>query len=199
MDNYRIVNENELFHSGIKGMKWGVRRYQNEDGSYTEEGKERYYKKNKKTALQQYREYNGNDNEKRIAYLESALDETSDSGHSLRSKAAIYSELYELTGNREYANKANIAANGASFREDQYDELIREENIWLDKKYKDRVYASVHALDSWVPIKLPKIPNISLALLPPIISIPALAIRHVLFGNKTVKKKNRFYNYLSIG
>lgn len=196
MDKYRIVNENELFHSGIKGMKLGVRRYQNEDGTYTEEGKKRYYKK---TALQQYREYNGNDNEKRIAYLERALDETSDSGYSLRSKAAIYSELYELTGNKEYANKAKMATNGALFREDQYDELIREENIWLDKKYKDRMNASVHTLDGWVPIKLPKIPKISLVLLPPIISIPALAIRHVLFGNKTVKKKDRFYNYFKIG
>jgi len=34
----------ELYHSGIKGMKWGIRRYQNEDGSLTEEGKKRYAK-----------------------------------------------------------------------------------------------------------------------------------------------------------
>lgn len=31
-----------LAHHGIKGQKWGVRRYQNSDGSYTEEGKRRY-------------------------------------------------------------------------------------------------------------------------------------------------------------
>lgn len=31
-----------LYHSGIKGMRWGVRRYQNEDGSLTEEGIRRY-------------------------------------------------------------------------------------------------------------------------------------------------------------
>lgn len=28
----------ELYHYGIKGQRWGVRRYQNEDGSYTSEG-----------------------------------------------------------------------------------------------------------------------------------------------------------------
>ena len=30
-----------LAHHGIKGMRWGVRRYQNEDGSYTDAGKKR--------------------------------------------------------------------------------------------------------------------------------------------------------------
>jgi hypothetical protein len=34
--------KNELYHAGIKGMKWGVRRYQNKDGSLTPEGKKRY-------------------------------------------------------------------------------------------------------------------------------------------------------------
>lgn len=33
----------ELYHYGIEGQKWGVRRFQNEDGSLTPAGKERYY------------------------------------------------------------------------------------------------------------------------------------------------------------
>ena len=32
----------ELYHFGIKGQKWGIRRYQNPDGTLTEEGKQRY-------------------------------------------------------------------------------------------------------------------------------------------------------------
>ena len=32
----------EIWHHGIKGMRWGIRRYQNEDGTLTEAGKKRY-------------------------------------------------------------------------------------------------------------------------------------------------------------
>lgn len=34
--------DNEFNHHGIKGMRWGVRRYQNKDGSLTSAGKKRY-------------------------------------------------------------------------------------------------------------------------------------------------------------
>lgn len=33
---------NELYHHGILGQRWGIRRYQNEDGSLTSLGKKRY-------------------------------------------------------------------------------------------------------------------------------------------------------------
>lgn len=41
MANYIITN-GELYHWGIKGQKWGVRRYQNKDGSLTPAGRKRY-------------------------------------------------------------------------------------------------------------------------------------------------------------
>lgn len=49
---------NELYHHGILGMRWGVRRYQNADGSYTQEGLKRYRQSEAKyyKAAQQYKD-----------------------------------------------------------------------------------------------------------------------------------------------
>ena len=42
MNELRCAYPNELYHHGILGQKWGIRRYQNEDGSLTTAGRKRY-------------------------------------------------------------------------------------------------------------------------------------------------------------
>lgn len=44
------IEEDALEHAGIKGMKWGIRRYQNPDGSLTPAGRKRYAKEAEKAA-----------------------------------------------------------------------------------------------------------------------------------------------------
>ena len=39
---YNYYYQNDLYHHGIKGQKWGVRRFQNKDGSLTNAGRKRY-------------------------------------------------------------------------------------------------------------------------------------------------------------
>lgn len=45
MENNELQNFDEcLAHYGTRGMKWGIRRYQNKDGTLTAKGKKRYAK-----------------------------------------------------------------------------------------------------------------------------------------------------------
>lgn len=48
---WTYVNTNELCHHGIKGMKWGIRRFQRKDGSLTPAGKKRYGDDDNKTRV----------------------------------------------------------------------------------------------------------------------------------------------------
>lgn len=47
--NGSFVSEDELCHWGVKGMKWGVRKYRNPDGSLTLRGQRRYGETNSRT------------------------------------------------------------------------------------------------------------------------------------------------------
>lgn len=48
------ANQQALQHHGIKGQKWGLRRYQNPDGTLTEEGKKHYGRYTERTKDTQY-------------------------------------------------------------------------------------------------------------------------------------------------
>lgn len=47
----RRNSSDELYHWGIKGQKWGIRRFENADGTLTPEGKARYYSDREKQKL----------------------------------------------------------------------------------------------------------------------------------------------------
>lgn len=53
-----------LEHFGIKGMKWGQRRYQNEDGSLTSLGQKRYGSEGKRSSFGRAMDLNKMDNER---------------------------------------------------------------------------------------------------------------------------------------
>lgn len=68
------MKNDELYHFGKKGMKWGVRRYQNEDGTLTEAGKKRYARDARE------KEYNEYDQDKGVYYKQSKKNGRSDLG-----------------------------------------------------------------------------------------------------------------------
>lgn len=59
------MQNDELYHHGIKGMKWGVRRYQNKDGSLTTAGKKKRYGMTKRQVKKAIRK-SGTENRERI-------------------------------------------------------------------------------------------------------------------------------------
>lgn len=66
-----------LAHHGIKGQKWGVRRFQNKDGSYTDEGRRRRginVSLPKITPRSKYRDLSDADIDKKIARHKKELE-----------------------------------------------------------------------------------------------------------------------------
>ena len=59
MWSYNQSYSDILIHHGIKGQKWGIRRYQNADGSLTAAGKKRAYKAYVKNAKKSSRDKEG--------------------------------------------------------------------------------------------------------------------------------------------
>lgn len=60
----RRAYPNELYHWGIKGQKWGVRRFQNPDGSLTPAGRKRYLNTNGSLTRKGMKFLNANDDAK---------------------------------------------------------------------------------------------------------------------------------------
>lgn len=96
---------NYLAHYGILGQKWGVRRYQNPDGSLTDEGRQRYgyrsraeFDRRMRRDMLKVRDYTDEDLDREIARLEKevrALDLSQKVRDAVKNKPSANSEKKE--------------------------------------------------------------------------------------------------------
>lgn len=104
------MENNELYHYGIKNMKWGVRRYQNTDGTLTEAGRKRYARDAKE------KEYDKYDTETGKYYKESKKNDRSDlmidanryAKEDLSRTKRLTDEAGNLTRNLKNANDTSM-------------------------------------------------------------------------------------------
>ena len=109
----------ELWHHGIMGMKWGIRRYQNPDGTLTIAGKIRYGNKNRleasvnKKAAKLQRKYNdltGKSIRQNTATKDKAEEEARKKGSKSKSVSEMSSEELQAAINRINLEKTYMQA-----------------------------------------------------------------------------------------
>lgn len=146
----------ELYHWGIKGMKWGVRRYQNKDGTLTPLGKQRLQEKIDSVKTRQSRssyeskrrEYEQElESMKKSGYKQWAKDNYYDD-YSDRDQKELYDEyMHEVQSDIKieqffadnvdllYKKLSTVESNSHSYKEAM--ELVTQyEGEWIGQRWK---------------------------------------------------------------
>lgn len=151
--SYQIIFTDELSHHGIKGQKWGVRRYQNEDGTLTAAGKARY---DVKEAKREYRKARKDFKKStRFAYGINRLQKFGEARDNLRNKefnvidkkaerAALKSEKKELKTYAKAMFKSGLRNSAADdMRGRRSTDLYNHIATKKGKEYADKVEKKV--------------------------------------------------------
>lgn len=116
---HRLISEEELYHHGIKGQKWGKRQYQNKDGSLTPAGRERYG--SKENFEKQYPE----DKKKTLGKVSSNMKKTGDAVDKLK-------DINNMQISK--TNKARIKKDVSQMSDQELQKIVNRLN--MEERYK---------------------------------------------------------------
>lgn len=115
------MEEYDIYHHGVKGMKWGVRRFQNEDGSLTDAGKKRL-----------------------ASSIEKAARDTSSEGRN-----QLHKNLYDDLSNN-YQDQLHGHINNIKSKKKRWEELADlEDEYWESDSYDRTTNAAYKQTLDW--------------------------------------------------
>lgn len=119
--------DDELIHHQIKGAKWGVRRYQNYDGTLTEAGKKRYARDTKDLSDKKKAKYEANPDK--------WVNEDLNSGRRLADESANLTNKLKNANESAMRNQPKIKMDLSSMSDQQMRNEINR--ALLERQYND--------------------------------------------------------------
>ena len=123
------MDRRELYHFGVKGMKWGVRRYQNKDGSLTAAGQKRYERDQRENAGKKKGNKVGQADPNR--WVREDLERSKRTAESTRHLA----EDLDRINNKAIKNKPKAKMDLSNMTEKEMRDRINRE--YLERQYND--------------------------------------------------------------
>lgn len=107
------IPESYLMHHGVKGQKWGVRRYQNPDGTLTAEGRRRYgaedvHPSEIKRQMKKKLKNESSDYQKTVASIQKKVNDEFDQTKEAKDAKAITEYLVKLEKDAKEQYGSNV-------------------------------------------------------------------------------------------